>query len=64
MNSNPINIQIQCLGGGMNIDKLLLKYRLKVIIYNDKNIPNRNLHNNSNCFNTLSTICFLQSSEK
>ena len=36
------------------IDKLLLKYRLKMIIYNDKNIPNRSLHNNSNCFNTLS----------
>ena len=46
------------------IDKLLLKYRLKMIIYNDKNIPNRSLHNNSNCFNTLSTICFLQSTEE
>ena len=46
------------------IDKLLLIYRLKVRIYNDKNIPNSCLHNNSNCFNTLSTICFLQSSEE
>ena len=30
-----------------------------VPLNNDKNISNCSLHNNSNCFNTLSTVCLL-----